>query len=182
MKKYIVLTVISLVSLVSHAQFVLTPNDGLKSKDNVYVIRRVGTELENYYAAKRVLKAVIPDVYIEDLEFEKVITAKAEAFVRLKPKGWVKLYNAFSKYTMKIEVFENELHLSFVELGPFELRKKNGNVHAIVHPYSGHNSFWNQFEPYLFNSSGDASSPKAIAAIENWANGLVAQIEKALKE
>lgn len=183
MKRIFLVTLLSIVAVVSRAQFKLTPNDGLKTEDGAYTIKRAFTELENYQAAMKAVKAVIPDAVIEEPEYEKVFTAKAETVIRMKVTGMIKAANWTADYTLKVEAADNEIIVSFDKLGNFEHRKKNGTVDAIIRPYIGQNSFWNQLagEYSLFNSSGDLKAPKAAVAIESWANGLVRQIEESLK-
>lgn len=181
MKKIIILTVLSFFTFISRAQFVLTPNDGLKTADGVYTIKRVGTELDNYQAAMKAVKTVIPDAVIEEPEFEKVFTVKAKTNIKMKVAMMLKSLMFTAEYTLKIEAEDNLILVSYEKLGQFEYRKKN-NV-AYLYPWSGHNSYMVQMgqEYYLFNSSGDLKAPKAKTSIEEWANGLVSQIEQALK-
>lgn len=184
MKRILLLTLLSIVGVVLRAQFKLTPNDGLKTEEGAYTIKRAQSELENYRAAMKVVKEIVPNAAIEEPEFEKVFTVRAETVIKMKVAGMFKAVNWTAEYMLKIEAAENEIIVSFEKLGNFEHRKKNGTVDAIIRPYTGHNSFWNQTfnsEYSLFNSSGDLKAPKAAAAIESWANCLVRQIEESLK-
>jgi hypothetical protein len=174
MKKILFVTLLSISTLLVKAQFVLTPNDGLKTDENVYTIKRAGTELENYQAAKNAVKAVIPNAVIEEPEFEKVFTAKAEALIKTKVAGWPLTLSG--AYTIKVETDNDKILISYMELG---MLKNTGKRDIVLYPCSGVNTIMSPF--YVFNSSGDLKQKKAKVSIEAWANDLVHQIEESLK-
>ena len=174
MKKLIFTTLLSISVVATKAQFVLTPNDGLKCEDNAYIIKRAGTELENYQAAMKAVKATIPDAVIVEPEYEKVFTVKAQAVIKTKVAGWP--LTLAGPYSIKIEAGKGLILVSYESLGEL---KNTGKRDIVLLPCSGVNTIMSPF--YVFNSSGELKQKKAKVSIEEWANGLVSQIEQVLK-
>ena len=186
MKRICIATLLVFSVIVARAQFLLTPNNGLKCEDNVYTIKNAGSESENYHAAKRVIKQVIPDALIEEPEFEKTLVVNAEQnlkiTLRVKSIGSFGIpvkgtYDYSFKYKLNVEAHDGKIELAFNELGVF-VHHKHGGV--WLHPSSGKsNALTSEF--YVFKEGGDLGQVKAKQQIEEWANSLVLKIEQALK-
>lgn len=180
MKKCFIIVMLGIIAIASRAQFVLTPSNGLTTSDNAYSINITGSEVENYYTAKKAISKVLPEAVIGEVEYEKSFTASSKAKVKMKVKSAFKSLDFVADYTLKIETGDNMISISFNELKEFEYRKKSNNEPiGWVIPTIGRNDLWTNIANvfYVFNSKGDLKQPKCKQAIEDWANGLVNTIE-----
>lgn len=182
MRKYILLTAFAVVSLCCNAQFKLTPTAGLITEDGPYTILRSSTEADNYEAAKKAVEAAIPDAQIGELEYEKLFSVVAKYKEHSKIPGALFASDWSIDYTLKVEVTEDKIFISFDKIGSLENRFKNN--YFYVHPTAGKNSMLADLKGghYLFNSSGQISKggKKFVALFENMANGIVKNIENNL--
>ena len=183
MKKYILLTAFAVISLCCNAQFKLTPSAGLMTEDGPYVILKSGTEVENYEAAKRAVEVAISGAEIGEIEYEKSFAVSAKYKNRGKLPGALIASDWVFDYTLKVEVSEDKIQISFTNLGTFEVWQK-GEVLQYIHLTTGKNSMREAMtgNHYLFNSKGEISKggKKMVALFEEIANGIVKDIENNL--
>lgn len=183
MKKYILLTAFVVMSVCCNAQFKLTPSAGLMTEDGPYTILRSGTEAENYEAAKKAVEAAIPDVDVGELENEKSFSATCKYKNHAKLPGALIATDWVVDYTLKVDVTDEKIQISFSEVGSMEIWKK-GEVIQYIHPTTGKNSMLRDAmgNHYLFNSKGQIAKgcKKMVLLYENMANGIVKDIEKNL--
>jgi len=182
MKKYILLTAFAVISLCCNAQFKLTPSAGLMTEDGPYTILKSGTEAENYNAAKRAVEAAVSGAEIGEIEYEKSFAVTAKYKNHRKLPGALVATDWVIDYTLKVEVTDEKILISFSKVGSLEVWKK-GEVLLYIHPTTGKNSFLGNFgNQYLFNSKGEIckGGKKMVALFEDIANGIVKDIEKNL--
>ena len=175
MKKRIFWAIIFAVSFVSvHAQFVLTPSDGLVYAQGVYTINRQATIEQNLQAASNAIKWVIPDAVIEqDPQNSNTLFASAKAVIKMGKSGAMSL-NHKGTYTLGIEASTEGITIRFVRLSQFE--HEQGSIIAPWKP--DEKTIINYF---VFKYDGKVRHKKAKLAIENWANDLVQEITKSIQ-
>lgn len=183
MKKYILMTVFTVMSLCCNAQFTLTPSAGLITEDGPYTILRSGTAAENYAAAKTAVEAAIPGVDVGELVYEESFSATAKYKNHAKLPGALVATDWVVDYTLKVEVTEEKILISFSEVGSLVASHK-GEIIQWIHPTIGSNSMFRDMtgNHYLFNSKGQIckGGKKMVEVFENMANGIVKDIENKL--
>lgn len=183
MKKILFLVALTMVSICSSAQFVLTPSAGLMTENGPYVINRNGSESENYYAAKEAVEKTIHNVDIGELDYEKSFNALYIYQNRGKMPGALLATDWTIKFHLRIETSEGKIMISIEKAEELEYKRK-GETLGYIYPTTGKNSMMNDMMGvhYIFNSKGEvAKSCKKLKAIyENVANDIVKQIENNL--
>jgi hypothetical protein len=185
MKKCILLMFLgALIPVCCNAQFKLTPSAGLMTEDGPYTILRFGTETENYEAAKHAVESAIPEVDVGEIEYGKSFsaTAKYKNHSKLLP-GHLRATDWEIDYTLKVDVTEEKIIVSFSEVGSLVAWVKEG-FGIQYHPTIGQNSWVYAITDggYLFNSKGQISKghKRLVELYENIANEIIKDIEKNL--
>lgn len=183
MRRLFTLSVLLTIALCAQAQFMLTPSNGLMTADGGYTISRTGSESENYYAAKTAIQAVIPEVEIADVDYEKSFIAKSVYKHHGRMPGAAAKTDWFLEYALKIEASDDGIIIFFEKTGDIEYQKK-GHFLGYVHPTTGSNSLLSDIagHHYIFNSKGEVARmcKKLVAFYEDFANNLVKDIEEKL--
>ena len=184
MRKYFLLTALfALMSLCCNAQFKLTPSAGLMTEDGPYTITKSGSEVENYEAAKKAVETAISGAEIGEIEYEKSFSVSAKYKNRGKLPGALGATDWVIDYTLKIEMSDDKILVSFAKIGNLEVWKR-GEVLQYIHPTTGKNSMLVDItgNHYLFNSKGEIckGGKKMVALFEEMANGIVKEIERNL--
>ena len=183
MKTLVLTAAMFFISLCCNAQFKLTPTAGLITEDGPYTILRSGVEADNYEAAKKAIKATIPNAEIIDVEYEKSFSVIASCKQHGKLPGDLVASDWVIPYKLKIEASDDKIQISFEEIGTLERRSKRGEV-FYIHPTTGKNSMLVDMtcNHYLFNSKGKVGkrAQRYVLFFEEFANGIVKEIENNL--
>ena len=125
MRKYFLLTALfALMSLCCNAQFKLTPSAGLMTEDGPYTITRSASEAENYEAAKKAVETAISGADIGEIEYEKSFSVTAKYKNRGKLPGALGATDWVIDYTLKIEMSDDKILVSFAKIGNLEVWKR----------------------------------------------------------
>lgn len=162
-----------LTSVQVHAQFVLTPTEGLVYPNGAYTINRNASVDENIQVAENAIKQIVPAAVIEkDSNVKDRFTATANATIKMSKSG-ARALDHNGSYTLGVEASEQSIKIRFLKLSQFE--HEQGSI--LVPWKSADKTIINIF---IFKYDGSVRHKKAKLAIEEWANNLVQSISQAI--